>query len=360
MSYSISEIVIPASIDSPDAKDFVESIRVGNAVEELGYGTDELAYEPSEELAEYRDPHHPYRVLVAKADGRIVGRGVYETQLGEGADSAWLLVQVLPEHRRQGIGTALADGIEAIALGDGRAKALAYTPIQDASGPRLNSPTGFGSVPMASTDARFLLARGYRLEQVERASRLPLPIVDIDELVAAAQRVSGDDYRLHFWTNATPQRWHGGLAELRTRMSTDAPSAGLEEPEDVWTAARVEQRDERNAVLNPRDLLVAAVEHVPTGRLVGFTELSVPVQPARSVAQYATLVLSEHRGHRLGMLLKVGNLAYLQRVSPGHPSVTTFNAEENRHMLGVNESVGFVPFAYESAWRKDLGAPTRG
>jgi hypothetical protein len=54
------------------------------------------------------------------------------------------------------------------------------------------------------------------------------------------------------------------------------------------------------------------------------------------------------------MLLKVANLAHLESASPGHPSVTTFNAEENRHMLSVNEAVGFEPFAYESAWRKDL------
>jgi hypothetical protein len=54
------------------------------------------------------------------------------------------------------------------------------------------------------------------------------------------------------------------------------------------------------------------------------------------------------------MLLKVANLAHLERVSPGHPSVTTFNAEENRHMLSVNETLGFVPIAYEGAWRRDL------
>ena len=99
---------------------------------------------------------------------------------------------------------------------------------------------------------------------------------------------------------------------------------------------------------------VATVEHVPSGHLVGFTVLSVPRQLHRAVAQYATLVLKEHRGHKLGMLLKVANLQHLERVKPGHASVTTFNAEENRFMLDVNEAVGFVPIGVESAWRKDL------
>lgn len=101
--------------------------------------------------------------------------------------------------------------------------------------------------------------------------------------------------------------------------------------------------------------MTAAIEHAPTGHLVGFSSLSVPAQPHRCVAQYATLVLREHRGNRLGMLLKVANLHHLEQVAPGHPSVTTFNAEENRHMLSVNESLGFTPIGYEAAWRKDLG-----
>ena len=106
--------------------------------------------------------------------------------------------------------------------------------------------------------------------------------------------------------------------------------------------------------MSPRVRHAAAVEHIPTGRLVGYTILSVPRQAHRAVDQYATIVIREHRGHRLGMLLKVGNLAHLARVRPGHPSVMTFNAEENRFMLDVNEAVGFVPVANESAWRKDL------
>jgi hypothetical protein len=67
-----------------------------------------------------------------------------------------------------------------------------------------------------------------------------------------------------------------------------------------------------------------------------------------------TIVLREHRGHRLGMLLKLANLDHLQRLAPGHPSVTTYNAEENRHMLSVNEDVGFVAWGYEGAWQKEL------
>jgi GNAT superfamily N-acetyltransferase len=354
-NFTIDELTIPAGLLRANAADFSAAVEVGNIVESLGYGTTDMNYDAAETLPHYLNPHEPTRLLIARVDGRIVARGIYETQTGDDADSAWLTTQVLPQFRRAGIGTAIASAVEAMAASDGKKKALVYTPIAGMGGEQLTPPTGFGSVDASHPDTRFLLARGYRLEQVERASRLSLPVDDLAARVVEAERTSGTDYRTTFWEGRTPEPWLEDFARLATRMSTDAPTAGLEEPEDVWTVDRVIESDDRNARLNPRRRVVAAVEHIPSGRLVGFTVLSVPRHAARAVDQYATLVLREHRGHRLGMLLKVANLAHLERVAPGHPSVITFNAEENRHMLDVNEAVGFHPIASESAWRKDLG-----
>jgi hypothetical protein len=89
-----------------------------------------------------------------------------------------------------------------------------------------------------------------------------------------------------------------------------------------------------------------------TGQLVGFSELSIPADRSRPAQQCDTLVLSEHRGHRLGMLLKLANLVDLHALSPLPPMVTTFNAEENRHMLDVNEALGFRAFGSAGCWRK--------
>ncbi len=349
---AVEELVIPTTLEGPGGTDFIRAIEIGNTVEAISYGTADLAYEPAEELPHYNDAYTPHRLVLARLDGEIVGRATYETQGTEDADTAWVGVAVLPSFRSRGVGRALAEAIEEIAASEGRTKLLAYTGVVDGAGERLDSPTGFGSV-VVGRDVRFLLARGYRLEQVERVSRLPLPVAGLDDLLSTAQATSGPDYRLHEWVGGTPQRWLDDIAVLGTRMSTDAPSAGLEEPEDVWTAERVTAADVRD-LASPRIRLTAAVEHIPTGRLVGFTVLSVPAQRSRSVDQYATLVLREHRGHRLGMLMKVGNLVHLARERPGHPSVITFNAEENRHMLDTNEALGFVAIAHEGAWRKDL------
>jgi GNAT superfamily N-acetyltransferase len=353
---AIEELAIPARLDDEGGADFARAIELGNALELINYGTADLSYEPSEELPLYQDPFLPRRLLVARLAEEIVGRAVYETQVGEGADTAWITVEVLPEFAGGGIGRSLANEVEALALADGKAKALCYCAIRDAPGPRLSPPTGFGSIPAGARSSRFLLARGYSLEQLQRVSLLRLPLADLHHRLAEATAASGPDYAVRRWHGPTPARWLDDQALLNTRMSTDAPTAGLEEPENIWSAERVAATDELGA-MSPRRALTAAVEHLPSGRVVGFTRLSVPPEPDRSVAQEDTLVLREHRGHKLGMLLKLANIAHLEELAPGHPSISTFNAEENRHMLAVNEAVGFEPIAYEGAWRKNLTAP---
>ena len=349
--FEIDELPIPATLDAPGGDAFAEMVHVRNAIEAHSFGGDDLVYEPDELLPGWLDPYEPKRLFVARVDGRIVGRAIHEIQTEAATDVSWLSVEVLPEFRGRGIGSALYDAVVSVATELGRTTLQAYAMARQQPGERLEAPTGFGSVPLADPGVRFLLARGWSLEQVERSSRLALPVADLAERVEAAGAASGPDYSVHTWVGATPQRWLEDIAMLATRMSTDAPSAGLDATEDVWTVERVLDDDARQAE-SPRRQFIAAVEHVPSGRLAGFTELSVPPQPNRAVAQGDTIVLNEHRGHRLGMLLKVANIAHLERLDPGHPSITTFNAEENRHMLSVNEAVGFVAVGYEGAWKK--------
>jgi len=355
MTFTVEELAVPTDIDAADAADYVASIALRNEVEALGYGTRDLAPEPVEVLPSFHDAESPRLLFGVRVDGALAARSFLELNTSEESPVAWATVEVLPAHRGRGVGTALAEHVEALARKHGRERLYVYAVSPDGPGERLVAPTGYGSVPLANPEVRFLLRRGFSLEQVERASRLALPLepARLSAAVVAASAVSGDDYRLHRWVRRTPERWLDDMALLFTRMSTDAPSAGLEEPEDVWTRSRVVEAEEREEA-SPREMLTVAVEHIPSGRLAGYSSLSVPPQQARAVMQDDTLVLREHRGHRLGMLLKVANLANLAELRPGHPSVITFNAEENRHMLDVNEAVGFEPIGHEGAWLKRL------
>ncbi|MEO6504541.1 MAG: GNAT family N-acetyltransferase [Terrimesophilobacter sp.] len=357
--FTIDELTVPASVESAEAADFIQMSRVRNEIEALALGTHELAYEPAELLPDFHDPYQPQRVLLARVDGTVVGCGGYEAPLEEGSVQAWLRVEVLPQFRCRGIGGTLYERLVELAADDGRTTLQAELVHTDVGGRRLLAPTGFGSVPRGSAESRFLRSRGFRLEQVERVSRLALPLGSgaVVTHLAAAEAAAGADYRTVAWVGTAAwegdraQLWLTDLARLHAGMSTDAPSAGLDFPAEIWDAERVRTVEVLNRS-SPRRMLHAAVEHVPSGRLVAFNELSVPPDVRRGVEQQDTLVQREHRGHRLGMLVKVANLLQLQATHPGHPSVTTFNAEENRYMLTVNEALGFVPIGYAGGWKK--------
>jgi GNAT superfamily N-acetyltransferase len=353
MSVTIEELPIPERVGAAGWDDFVAAVEAMHRSDLVWAGVPDGFYTPEEELPHFQDPNRPTRMFVARDGGTVVASGHFELQADE-PDTALLMLQVPPEVEGRGIGRALADALEAAVAEEGRRKIIAYAPEADFGGDRLASPTWFGSVPANSRTTRFAQARGYALRQVNRYSRIAFPVSGVVAQLAAAIERSGPDYRLHSWLGRTPERWLDDVALLITRMSTDAPDAEVGTPEDVWTAERLAAEDARKERDDPRRFVTTAVEHVPTGRLVGFTEYSVPPQAERAASQYATLVLREHRGHRLGMLLKIANLAYLEQMAPGHPSATTWNAEENRPMLDVNEAIGFVGVAFEGIWVREL------
>ena len=66
-----------------------------------------------------------------------------------------------------------------------------------------------------------------------------------------------------------------------------------------------------------------------------------PPRPSHDVWQWGTLVNRNHRGHRLGMAVKVRNLEQLAAASSGRVRVLTCNAETNRHMVDINVRLGF-------------------
>ncbi|AYG02148.1 hypothetical protein [Gryllotalpicola protaetiae] len=182
----------------------------------------------------------------------------------------------------------------------------------------------------------------------------PLPIADerLAGLEAAAARAAGGDYRVVSWVGATPDDRLDAVAALRARMSVDAPADDIDWPEEIWDAARVRVYDERYLSAGSA-VFFAVAEHVPSGRLAGYTEIAV--HPWSMTAQQGdTLVLAEHRGHRLGMLLKVANLRAAQRAHPELTGVMTGNSTSNSYMLSINDALGFETFVFSGVWQKVL------
>jgi len=348
-------LTIPASMDADDAADFREFTRVRNLVYREIAGNDDDAMAAEELLPHYQpDPDEIRLAWAVIRGGAFIGRVGVDIPLEEGSRNAFCLIELLAAHHGIGIGSAGHALIEQAAREHGRSILQSWAQHPDAEGDRLHAPTGFGSIPKDHA-ARFYLRHGYTLEQIERQSELDLATSEQtvarlrDEAVAAS---SG--YRVVQWQAPTPVEYAEGFAWMKSRMSTDAPSADLEFDEEVWDAERVARHDAKY-LESGRIKLVTAAQHIASGDLVAFNELVLGTDPAGPSHQEDTLVLREHRGHKLGQLVKcVGLQTWRRDIAPASSKVITYNAEENRPMLDINEAIGFVPVAYNGAWKKVL------
>ncbi|GAB3599543.1 GNAT family N-acetyltransferase [Microbacterium tumbae] len=354
--FLISDLVIPATPDAADAAEFLAMVRLGNLQAALDAGIDDHAETAEEQLPDWHEQtDRTCRGLVARAEEEIVGAAVVILPNEEGATSGTLDLMIAPEHWGTGVEQELLEHAESAARRAGRASLQSWTLHPATPSERMATPgTGWGAI--APTRLSDLLAEnGYALEQVERHSILPMDgsLDLVERMLATAIAHAGADYRVVEWTLPTPASLRAGYADVISRMATDVPSGDLDIDEEAWDEARIVRRDARFADAG-RTVSVAAVEHVPSGRLVAYNELVIGSDPAGITHQFGTLVVKEHRGRRLGTIVKCANLLRWHSIAPGSPRVSTFNAEENRPMLDINEAIGFVPASFAGAWQKRL------
>ncbi|WP_159797721.1 GNAT family N-acetyltransferase [Puerhibacterium puerhi] len=352
-----------AALDAAEGWALRGAERVGRAVAREKFGHDDqafLAAELSTKLRHQDDQLVRMAVAVEGADGdpdAVVGTAVVFLPTSANQHMAEVIVEVRPGARGRGLGAELAAWAEGVAREAGRGTLQSWIGFGDhAGGPQLTPTTGTGTAPAEEPGVRFALRRGYALEQVERRSQLDLPL-DPERLAAFAAdaRARAAGYRVHVWHGRVPDAWVEPFAVLETRMSTDAPTGGLDFREDVRDAGRVRRTEQQIAEMG-RDFVVTAAEHEATGELAAMTMLTWHREPREFAFQWDTIVLRAHRGHRLGMLVKAVNLQQLARLRPGTRRVQTWNAEENRHMLAINVALGFRPAGGAAAVQKLLPA----
>jgi len=372
-AWRVLRVPVPDSLDAPEAWGVHGTVRVGEAVDREIHGHTDLALDAATTLVSMTAQQEYKKTvrLVAVAHGArggepdrtpaasdVVGRGMVGLPQKGNTHVAIVYAGVDPDHRGQGVGTALWEEGLRIAREAGRTVILSdssHSPEPPAGPGALESPTGSGRVPLDDPGTRFALSRGFSLEQVMRHSAISLPPRQdvVARLREAARAAAADRYRVHLWQDTVPEDWIDEFAVLETRMSTDAPSGGLDLEEDPWDADRVRAAS-RSFADRGQGYLIAVAEHVATGRLAGFSMVSYPHDRPEVVVQEDTLVLREHRGHQLGMLVKIAVLDELARVRPSSRRIHTWNAQENRHMLAINEALGFEVASVDAEWQLRL------
>lgn len=356
----LTHIPNPSSPDDATAWAVRAEARLWDAVLIEKMGEADLARTVADRISEWVAPEY-FEVTRLVASDRpdptraedVVGVGTLVLPMSDNLGLARLDVVVQADRRGEGIGRVLHSELDRLARENGRTLAETFTwePAEAPAGvPVLESATGSGRLDATTREAVFLTRSGYRLNQVLRMSRLGLPVSH--EALRRLEAASGD-YECLTLFGPIPDDLLDAVAALHVRMSTDVPVGDIDYEPEMWDEARV-RAEEHSLEAGDRERLQTFVRHIPTGDLVGYTQLVKDRTVPDVVFQWDTLVVGEHRGHGLGMLAKVTNHAAVWEYWPHAQRVITGNASENQHMLAINVTMGFEPYACSGHWTREL------
>jgi GNAT superfamily N-acetyltransferase len=302
-----------------------------------------LPIEPFEELAnELADERDVRRKRWLAWDGdRPVGIAYLVLPALDNTDAAGLSVVVHPAERRRGIGRALL----ATAVDRMRAEGRTHA-VGDAAGPL------DGSVTPGSAFAK---AVGAERALEEICCVLELDAVGDAQLLAVQEEATtyAAGYELVQWAGPCSDDDIDDLAALTGRMTTDAPLGDIDWEAEAWDRDRVRQAEERTARLG-RWWVTTAARHLASGHLVAYTDIGRSLHQEGAAFQWMTIVAPEHRGRRLGLLVKAANLQLARREMPGISRIITWNAESNARMIAINDRLGFRPGLRFCQWQLNL------
>jgi GNAT superfamily N-acetyltransferase/RimJ/RimL family protein N-acetyltransferase len=279
----------------------------------------------------------PQQTWLAMSDsGALVGCYVLELPERENRANASLFPFVTLSARRRGVGTALVAHAAEQSERAGRVLLM--------SNARVDAP---GAAFAAAIGARASLPYARRVLDLGDASRARLPGLRAD---AAAH---GAGYTLRRWTGPAPDDLVEQVCSLFMAME-DAPHEDSVEP-FRWDPARLRAAEERGLAQGSRWYEVAAI-HDGSGDMAALTQVEVDPDVDAWARQDITAVARPHRGHHLGLAVKVAMVDWLADAEPQVRQIHTFNAVQNDHMIAVNTDLGYRISDYFDSFELDVAA----
>lgn len=264
-------------------------------------------------------------------DGAVTVSGSCHLPMRDNLDQAHLRVHTRPGDRGRGFGGAMLEHLEHVAGEHGRSVLLGevaypYDGPADGAGAR---------------DVEFARRHGYGLAlvNVQRVLKLPVNAGLLSSLVAEAEP-HHVGYTFRQFTGAVPEDLVDSFAAILGTLLTEAPSGAVEREPERFDAARIRADEVVFAASGRTKFTTVALDRA--GEVAAYSELVLPRSDPGRAYQWGTLARRQDRGHRLGLATKARNLLWAQP-SLGGATLVTYNAEVNRHMIGVNEQLGFRP-----------------
>jgi GNAT superfamily N-acetyltransferase len=277
----------------------------------------------------------PPTAYAGRVGGEVVGVLTVDLPMYDNTGSAWLELEVHPAHRRKGYGTALLEfGLDVARSNDRRT-------------------VGSSSWDLPAP-AAFAARHGFERKLVEVMRRQVIAEADWDTLDKLYDDALGHsaDYELLRLAGPSPDDLLDAIVTM-TAAINDAPLDDLDWEDEVFTPERVRAFETAMAGRD-RTIYRVAARHKQTGELGGHSQVAVEHERPEIGWQLDTAVLKAHRGHRLGLLLKIDVLRWLCETEPQLATVDTWNAESNTHMVAVNEALGYHLVARAIDYQREI------
>jgi GNAT superfamily N-acetyltransferase len=282
------------------------------------------------------------RNYAATADGALVG--YLRTEVKD-TDPRRVTGQLLvhPAHRRRGHGTALLDFALDRCRAEGR-DTLALSTITAVEGGPARDDAG----------ARFLERHGFAVALNLIRRRVPVAPAESEPGLWDEALAASADYELRGWTGPVPDELLIPMCRMDSMVLREVPMGGLGmAPEQVDTA-RLRAKEAATAAHRKTGINTVAV-HKGTGDVAAHTRVDVYDDPAAAHGHVLiTIVDPAHRGHRLGLLVKLANLRQLREEFPQVAELWTANADVNAPMIAINERLGYRPVEHTPIYQRRI------
>ncbi|WP_025273338.1 hypothetical protein [Haloglycomyces albus] len=206
---------------------------------------------------------------------------------------------------------------------------------------------------MPDTAVPFGASLGYSDVNTQDIRRVELQAVDegrIDQLKAEAESKTYD-YEIVSGIGMIPKRYLAGIARMEEFLITDMPFEDWDLQLANIDSSRV--RREQTEQLRRGDLTIRTIAlHRQSDTVVADSSISVPAASEAWARHGNTVVDSRHRGHRLGLLVKIANQRLLKSYRPHMKYVITGNATVNDHMIAINEAIGYRLYGKMGVFQK--------
>jgi GNAT superfamily N-acetyltransferase len=281
----------------------------------------------------YPPPDQDEAHFVAVEDGRVVATMGIGLPNRANLHFGWAWGNVHPDHRRKGIGSALLDHFIAYARERGRTELTLETHL-----------TWENGVERSKAGQLFLEKHGFKLALSYINRRCAVDALDADteqSLLDKARAAAGDEYEIISWIGRTPEELMETMARIDSTILAEVPLGELElEPETIDAELKRAKQDRTEAM--GLKVVQTVARHRGTGEVVANTCVFIHDDGEFPDAyQGITIVDRDHRGHRLGLLLKIENLRLVRENFPHIRAIWTDNADVNAPMIDINVTLGY-------------------